>query len=78
MLQGNTANQQHQDRTLALKKQLFEEMLVGDPTNPVFDVIDRERTRDAIERIEQLGIRDRMELWGAATAAIWLGHHEDA
>ena len=51
---------------------------MGDEANPVFEIVDRQRVCDAVEHIEELEARERLQLWGAATAAIWLGHHEDA
>ena len=52
---------------------MLEEQLVADPANPVFDVIDRKRTLDAMSRIETLDPQDRIRLFGAVTAAMWLG-----
>lgn len=41
--------------------------------NPVWDVIDRGRTLAAAERCTTLDAVERAELFGAATAAMWLG-----
>lgn len=41
--------------------------------NPVWDVIDRGRTLAATERCTTLDAVERAELFGAATAAMWLG-----
>ena len=51
---------------------MLEAHLVDDPANPVFDVIDRKRTLSAMNGIEELDLQDRIRLFGAATAAIWL------
>lgn len=45
----------------------------ADASNPAWDVIDRERARAAVQRYAALTTPERTELFGAATAAIWLG-----
>ena len=67
-----TANQLHHQRSLSKHRPVLEAHLVDDPANPVFDVIDRKRTLSAMNGIEELDLQDRIRLFGAATAAIWL------
>lgn len=45
----------------------------ADLDNPAWDVLDRERAARAAGRFEALAGSERNELFGAATAAIWLG-----
>ncbi len=71
-----TANQQYQNQSRRQKMQLFEEVLLDDPANPIFDIVDRVRVRNALEHVEELDLRSLIELWGVATGAIWLGRHE--
>jgi hypothetical protein len=56
---------------LAASRPLHEAALADDE-NPVWEVLDRGRTRAALERVEGLGRRGRMEVFGAVTAALWL------
>lgn len=45
---------------------------LGDPANPVWELLDRPAALDALERYEELGPKQRKELYGAATAACWI------
>ena len=68
-----TANQDHNRRTLDATRHLLDEQLRDDPDHRVFDVIDRVRTLEALDQLERLDLQDRIRLFGAATAAMWLG-----
>jgi hypothetical protein len=73
--------------TPADKAQLVQRMQVGsfperskalrevlsDPHNPAWDFVDRPATIAALDRFGDLAPWERIELFGAATAAIWLG-----
>jgi hypothetical protein len=50
--------------------------LVGPSTIRRPEVVDRQRAMDEFGRIEELDGQDRIRLFGAVTAAIWLGHHD--
>ncbi len=67
-----TANQAFQQRTLGERRPLLEQALGGDPGQRAFEVIDRDRVLDALRRLDTLEIQERKELFGAATAALWL------
>jgi hypothetical protein len=71
-----TAHQRYESLTTGDKKRLLEEVLTGGPANPVFDIVDRERTLAAVAHMEELNLGDRVRLFGALTAAIWLGDSE--
>jgi hypothetical protein len=47
--------------------------VLADPANPVWDVLDQKRTLEALDRFATLTNPERRELFGAVTAAIWLG-----
>jgi hypothetical protein len=49
-----------------------------DPSNPVFEIIDPVATGAALDGFEHLPQRSKVQLYGALTAAIWLGGHEIA
>lgn len=45
---------------------------LGDPTNPVWELLDRSAALEALARYDELGPKQRKELYGAATAACWM------
>lgn len=49
--------------------------LVSEHANPAWDVIDNHAVASALDRYEQLRHAERRALFGAFTAAIWLGGH---
>lgn len=72
-----TANQDYQNRVMAQRTVVLRDILIDDPGNPAFDVLDRTRVVDAVQRIEELDVQERIRLFGAATVALWLGEHDD-
>jgi hypothetical protein len=54
------------------RKQVFRALL-EDRTNPAWELIDREAAVTALERFPSLKPGERRELYGAFTAALWLG-----
>lgn len=57
---------------------IMREFLRHDPLNPVFDIIDPVATHGALDRFSSLAETEKMQLYGALTAAIWLGRYEIA
>ena len=49
--------------------------LMSDRTNPAWDALDRTVAADALTRYSELNNRQRRELFGAFTAALWLTDH---
>jgi hypothetical protein len=47
-----------------------------DASNPLFEIVDQRTVVDRVERLDQLPASSRRQLYGALTAAIWLGGHE--
>jgi hypothetical protein len=69
------------DRRAALEAidiEIMRRFLRHDPSNPVFEIIDPVATQAAFDGFEHLPQRSKMQLYGALTAAIWLGGHEIA
>ena len=69
------------DRRAKLREldlEIMRRFLGEDPSNPVFELIDPVATARALDRFASLHERDRMQLYGALTAAVWLGGHEIA
>ena len=50
--------------------------VVASRTNPAWELLDQDRTIDAVERIETLDPRARKELFGGITAVLWLSARE--
>ena len=57
-------------------RDLFERYLVEDRTNPIFTVLDPVRVETAVRGERPLTRYQLYRLYGALTAAVWLGHHE--
>jgi hypothetical protein len=61
-----------QRRVFSERREAFAEVL-ADESNPAWELIDRDRARGALDHLESLTGRARGELFGAVTAALWLG-----
>jgi hypothetical protein len=57
-------------------REVMRRYLLGDRSNPVHDLLDRRATETAIAGFGLLPEREKAQLYGALTAAIWLGGHE--
>ncbi|MEZ5182607.1 MAG: hypothetical protein R2702_12150 [Acidimicrobiales bacterium] len=60
-------------RTLDGERRAALEERIADAANPAWELLDREAAVDALGRYDELGTKQRKELFGAATAAEWLG-----
>jgi hypothetical protein len=47
-----------------------------DAANPAFELIDASAASQALDRFDRLSESERMQVYGALTAIIWLGGHE--
>jgi len=56
--------------------EIMRRYLLGDRSNPVFDVIDRHAVEEALGRFAELTEPAKRQLYGALTAAMWLGGSE--
>lgn len=59
-------------------REVMRRFLREDLSNPVFDIIDPGAARDAVDGFEHLPERHKLQLYGALSAAIWLGRYEVA
>jgi hypothetical protein len=50
--------------------------LLDDPANPVFDIIDRSGLETALDVFDRLAEPSKKQVYGALSAALWLGGHE--
>ncbi|MEZ5140130.1 MAG: hypothetical protein R2711_15580 [Acidimicrobiales bacterium] len=64
---GQPAPDARRERRAALEER------IADAANPAWELLDREAAVDALGRYDELGTKQRKELFGAATAAEWLG-----
>jgi hypothetical protein len=55
----------------------FRSLVIDDPANPVFDVLDRGAVRRAVDRYVDLPHQLKQQVFGAFTAGLWLGRHEE-
>jgi hypothetical protein len=58
-------------RAFERRQKVFDEIL-ADQGNPAWEVIQRDKLRDGLDRFDELIPRARQELYGALTAALWL------
>jgi hypothetical protein len=57
-------------------REIMRRYLCHDPSNPVFEVVDPVAIQTAVDRFEQLSESQRLQVYGALSAAIWLGGFE--
>lgn len=68
-----TARQRIHLRSLHEERDVLGSFVAADPANPAFEVFDRERLLTGLERLDQLGLHERQQLYGAVTGVLWLG-----
>ena len=57
-------------------RDVVESHLLDEPSNPVFEVISREAVEKVLTGPPVTDSLAQRSLYGALTAAVWLGHHE--
>ena len=55
----------------------FRSLVIDDPAHPLFDVLDREAVRRAVDGYAELPHLQKVQVFGAYTAGLWLGGHEE-
>jgi hypothetical protein len=73
-----TALRQLRAKVRSTDLEVMRKLFRHDSTNPAFDIIDSHAALDAVDRFEIIPESQRMQLYGALTAVIWLGGHEVA
>jgi hypothetical protein len=74
-----TPRQEFNAQNLGKNQQVFEKYLTADREHPIFEVIDRQAATAVLKKLReggQLSRGARVQLFGALTAAIWLGQSE--
>ena len=72
-----TAEGYSKDPTLLKRQEAYRELLAARDDNPVFDLVDRERLIDAVNRLPTLDPYVALQVHGAMTGVIWLGRLEE-
>ncbi len=73
-----TAGRDRRAASEAVDLDIMNRYLRDDPSNPLFEIVDPVATGQALDRFDDLTIREKLQLYGALTGAIWLGGHEIA
>ena len=55
----------------------YRELIAARDDNPVFDLVDRDRLIDAVNRLPALNLHVALQVHGAMTGVIWLGRLEE-
>ena len=71
-----TVQRERRAELAAIDTEIMRRHLLDDPANPVFEVLDRARVATAIGRFDELPDTAKIQLYGALTAAMWLGRAE--
>jgi hypothetical protein len=71
-----TAAREHRAKVRATDVDVMRSLLRRDALNPAFELIDAGAAQRALDRFPTLTERERLQLYGALTAVIWLGGHE--
>jgi hypothetical protein len=73
-----TVAQEHRARERGTDVEIMRKLFRRDPENPAFELIDASAASHALDRFDRLSEGERMQVYGALTAVIWLGGHEVA
>jgi hypothetical protein len=73
-----TVNRDRRAQFEAVDLDLMRRFLRYDPANPVFEILDPAGVQRALDSFDSLAEGQKHQLYGALTAAIWLGGHEIA
>jgi len=73
---ARTAVAERRRRSEGEDVEVMRRYLLDEPSNPVFDLLDRTRVEAAVTDFDGLPEASKKQLYGALTAAIWLGGHE--
>ena len=71
-----SAQREYLARERSADLEIMRRMFRHDPANPAFELIDAGAAQRALDRFDALSERQRVQLYGALSAVIWLGGHE--
>jgi hypothetical protein len=73
-----TVAREHRAKERRTDVEVMRRLFGHDPANPAFELIDARAVSRALDRFDRLSEGQRLQLYGALTAVIWLGGHEVA
>jgi hypothetical protein len=73
-----TVGREHRARERGTDVEIMRRLFSQDAANPAFELIDASAASQALDRFDRLSEGERMQVYGALTAIIWLGGHEVA
>ena len=65
------------DPNMVKRQAAYRELIAARDDNPVFDLVDRDRLIDAVNRLPALNLHVALQVHGAMTGVIWLGRLEE-
>ena len=65
------------DPNTVKRQAAYRELIAARDDNPVFDLVDRDRLIDAVNRLPALNLHVALQVHGAMTGVIWLGRLEE-
>jgi hypothetical protein len=71
-----TVNRERRAKERATDLAIMRNLFRPDSANPAFELIDRRGVQRALDNFDELPDGQRLQLYGALTAVIWLGGHE--
>lgn len=71
-----TVGQESRENNATLDREIMRRYLLDDPSNRVFEIVDRRAVETAINDFPRMRKNSKDQLCGAMSAAIWLGGHE--
>jgi hypothetical protein len=71
-----TVAREHRAKERGTDVDIMRRLFRHDPANPAFEIIDARAALRALDRFDRLSEGQRMQVYGALTAVIWLGGHE--
>lgn len=73
-----TVAQEYRAKARETDVEIMRKLFRHDPTNPAFDIIDARAASRAVDRFDRLSESQRLQVYGALAAVIWLGGYEIA
>ena len=65
------------DPNMVKRQAAYRELIAARDDNPAFDLVDRDRLIDAVNRLPALNLHVALQVHGAMTGVIWLGRLEE-
>jgi hypothetical protein len=73
-----TVAREYRERERVIDLEIMRKLFRHDASNPAFELIDASAVSRALDHFDKLSEGQRLQLYGALTAVIWLGNHDVA